>query len=54
MNASNATANVQFVESATDPQVRINRAAGDGYWSYLGTNILSIPQGEPTMLTPLQ
>ncbi len=41
-------ANIKFVLTATDPQVRINRAA-DGYWSYLGTDILSIPKNEPTM-----
>ncbi len=44
-----ANANVQFVETASDPQVRIARTAGDGYWSYLGTDILSIEAGEPTM-----
>jgi hypothetical protein len=51
MNAWNdvAHANVQFVETATDPQVRIARTAGDGYWSYIGTDILSIDQGQPTM-----
>jgi hypothetical protein len=48
MNAWNKTANVQFFLSNTDPQVRIARAA-DGYWSYLGTDILSIPKNEPTM-----
>jgi hypothetical protein len=51
MNAWNdvAHANVQFVETATDPQVRIVRTAGSGYWSYLGTDILLIDQGQPTM-----
>ena len=48
MNAWNKTTNVQFVLSNTDPQVRIARAA-DGYWSYLGTDIRSIPKNEPTM-----
>lgn len=48
MNAWAKTANVKFAESKTSPQVRIARAA-DGYWSYLGTDILSIPAGEPTM-----
>src|SRR5206468_7588466 len=39
------------VEANNDPQVRIARAGGPngGYWSYLGTDILSIPAGEPTM-----
>src|SRR5215469_7508920 len=51
MNAWNdvAHANVQFVETATDPQVRIARTAGDGYWSYIGTDILSIDKSQPTM-----
>jgi len=53
MNAWAKTANVQFTESHTDPQVRIARAnAPDevaGYWSYLGTDILSIPANQPTM-----
>ncbi len=48
MNAWAESANVRFTETATDPQVRIARAA-DGYWSYIGTDILSIPPGEPTM-----
>lgn len=51
MNAWSKTANVLFVESRTDPQVRIARQGGEegGYWSYLGTDILSIPAGQPTM-----
>jgi len=51
MNAWNsvANANVQFVETSSNPQVRIARTAGDGYWSYLGTDILSIDPDEPTM-----
>ena len=53
MNAWAKTANVQFTESNTDPQVRIARADSPpdvaGYWSYLGTDILSIPANEPTM-----
>lgn len=51
MNAWNKTANVKFVEATTDPQVRIARMTGDdgGYWSYLGTDILSISAGQPTM-----
>ena len=48
MNAWNKTANVKFVLSKTDPQVRIARVA-DGYWSYLGIDILSIPAKEATM-----
>jgi hypothetical protein len=49
MNAWSETANVQFVETATDPQVRIARTRGDGFWSYLGTAILSIEPDQPTM-----
>ena len=51
MNAWNKTAKVQFAETNTNPQVRILRAGGSngGYWSYLGTDILSIPVNEPTM-----
>lgn len=49
MNAWGSYCNVQFSEAATDPQVRIARVAGDGYWSYLGTDILQIPADQPTM-----
>ena len=49
MNAWGTWANVQFVETATDPQVRISRTVGDGYWSYLGTDILQIPANQSTM-----
>src|SRR5437868_1502235 len=41
MNAWAKTANVEFVESATEPEVRIAREK-DGYWSYVGTDILHI------------
>ncbi len=49
MNAWNKTAKVQFTLTKTDPQVRIARVEGDGYWSYLGTDILSIDADKPTM-----
>ena len=49
MNAWGTWSNVQFSETATDPRVRIARIAGDGYWSYLGTDVLLIPAGQPTM-----
>jgi hypothetical protein len=49
MNAWGAFGKVTFTETATNPQVRISRTAGSGYWSYLGTDILSIPAGQPTM-----
>jgi hypothetical protein len=52
MNAWAKTANVQFKESKSNPQVRIARIdQGDqaGYWSYVGTDILSIDHHAPTM-----
>jgi Hemopexin/Astacin (Peptidase family M12A) len=49
MNAWGKWCNVQFSETTTNPQVRIARVAGDGYWSYLGTDVLLIPSTEPTM-----
>jgi Astacin (Peptidase family M12A) len=49
MNAWKKSANVQFVESNADPHVRIARTARDGYWSNLGTDILSVAATEPTM-----
>jgi hypothetical protein len=56
MNAWSHTANVSFVESSTDPRVRIARMTAEeappgmnGYWSYLGTDIDTIPKDQPTM-----
>jgi hypothetical protein len=49
MNAWAKTANAQFVETATDPEVRIARTPGDGHWSYLGTDVCRIPDDQPTM-----
>jgi hypothetical protein len=50
MNAWSKTANVQFLETTTDPQVRITRTPGNGHWSYLGTDILADDlRGQPTM-----
>lgn len=49
MNAWDRTAKVQFTETAGDAQVRIARVAGDGYWSYLGTDVLLIEKDQPTM-----
>ncbi len=49
MNAWAKTANVTFVAAKTDPQVRIARVPNDGYWSYLGTDVLHIKKAEPTM-----
>ncbi len=49
MNAWSQSANVQFVETASGGQVRIARTPGEGYYSYLGTDIRQIPAGQPTM-----
>lgn len=51
MNAWAKTANVRFVQTSADPQVRIARAGGQdgGYWSYVGTDILHPPADQPTM-----
>lgn len=51
MNAWGKTANVKFVETKASPQVRIAREAGvnGGYWSYVGTDVLSIPANQQTM-----
>jgi len=51
LNAWGKSANVQFVQTQSTAQVRIARVGGrdGGYWSYLGTDILSIPRNQPTM-----
>ena len=51
MNAWAKTANVKFVETKTNPQVRVARVEGQegGYWSYLGTDILHIQPKAQTM-----
>ncbi|KAK5053314.1 hypothetical protein LTR84_002288 [Exophiala bonariae] len=49
MNAWRVYANVEFVEEASGGQVRVARKVDDGHWSYLGTDILSVPNSEPTM-----
>lgn len=53
MNAWAKSANVQFKETKSHAQVRIARADSPpqvaGYWSYLGTDILHIPAGKPTL-----
>src|SRR6516162_2991320 len=44
MNAWGASANVTFLESADSrAEVRIARTRWQGYWSYLGTDILLVP-----------
>jgi len=49
MNAWNQSSNVTFTETDSEGQVRIATLAGDGYWSYVGTDILSIDADKPTM-----
>lgn len=48
MNAWSDYCNAEFSLVATGGQVRISTNPG-GYYSYLGTDILSIPSDEPTM-----
>lgn len=48
MNAWGATTDLSFVETGGAGVVRITRA-GRGYWSYLGTDVLSVPEAQPTM-----
>jgi hypothetical protein len=48
MNAWGAYCNATFSEVSANAQVRIS-LAGSGYWSYLGTDILHISAGQPTM-----
>jgi hypothetical protein len=50
MNAWGERSNVKFSPASSGmAQVRIARQRGDGYWSYLGTDILQIPVSQPTM-----
>ena len=51
MNAWNQYTDVSFVLAApgTTGQVRITFTTGDGYWSYLGTDIQQIDADQPTM-----
>jgi predicted cupin superfamily sugar epimerase len=49
MNAWAAFCNAHFVETTGTGQVRISRTPNDGYWSYLGTDILHIAANKPTM-----
>jgi hypothetical protein len=51
-NRWNRRADVAFTETKVDGQVRVARQGGaenGGYWSYVGTDILSVPASEPTM-----
>jgi hypothetical protein len=55
MNAWGRDANVRFVETATDPVVRISRFSDadipemGGYWSYIGTDVSLIHPDQPTL-----
>ena len=51
MNAWGLRCNVYFVhiDDASKAKVRIKRTKGDGYWSYLGTDICLIASDKPTM-----
>ncbi len=51
MNSWGKTANVNFVYTTktADAQVRIARQSNEGYWSYLGTDVLHIPKSQQTM-----
>lgn len=49
MNAWGTRCNVNFTETGSGGQVRIAREVNSGYWSYLGTDILSISIDQPTM-----
>jgi hypothetical protein len=48
-NAWGLRANVRFRLTNTDPQIRITRTPGEGYYSYLGTDCLTIPADQNTM-----
>jgi Astacin (Peptidase family M12A) len=49
MNAWSQSSNVAFSEVSSGGQVRIATTAGQGHYSYVGTDILSIADGQPTM-----
>lgn len=48
LNAWSKTCGIKFAETRGTGQVRITRVV-DGHWSYVGTDILSIPSNEATM-----
>jgi hypothetical protein len=48
MNAWSQRCGISFRWTAGSGDVRISRGPG-GYWSYLGTDVLHIPRGQPTM-----
>ena len=48
MNAWNSRCGISFARTGGTGQVRIS-FLGNGYWSYLGTDVLLIPRNQPTM-----
>jgi hypothetical protein len=42
-------ANINVEETSTDPMVRVSRIPSGGYWSFLGTDIISIASNRATM-----
>lgn len=49
MNAWSRRANIRFRYTSGQGQVRIARVPNDGYWSYLGTDVLRIPLNRQTL-----
>jgi hypothetical protein len=51
LNEPNRVCNLKFVLTGkqSDALVRITRTPGEGYWSFVGPDILQIPNDEPTM-----
>lgn len=48
LNAWSTRGSISFVETRDTGEVRISRSP-DGYWSYVGTDVLQIPKNLPTM-----
>jgi hypothetical protein len=49
MNAWGERSNVKFSLTRSQGNVRIARTPGQGFWSYLGTDVLHIAYDQPTM-----
>jgi cell wall-associated NlpC family hydrolase len=47
--ASRGNVNIKFRETKGRGDIRLARTRGDGYWSYVGTDIRSIPANQPTL-----
>lgn len=41
--------NIKFVETTTDPMIRITRQGNNEYWSHVGPQLLRVPRNQPTM-----